>query len=461
MKKRAIRICAAAAALFAFAVLFAFADESNSVTIKGDGVTREMTYTMEDLQKLTEGVYSAAYSSENNWPNEKISYAKGVTLEYLLQQAGVKSDASLIRVTSSDGYYKTFTYDQLTADDKYSFTAGGTQKVKTILAYQRSSESMGTLQSCNPVLTMGQHTKGEQTYPWFVQDVAEIEVMTEEPETWSAVTFTKKITANGVEVTPVHEALNSVKIYYTTDGSAPSQSSNLYNVSATYYQPDLNKPILVTKNTEIKAIAVGPGKTDSPAASVSVVFSDDSFLDLDGYEWAQSAIEELAAKKVINGMGNGRFAPEGQLTRAQFAKMVVLALGYEPAVGYQARFSDIKAGEWYTPYVLKAAELGLIDGYTDGTFRPSQTLKKEEMVKIAACAAAKAGEIDRADLSVLDSSSATSSWAKKYVAFAEEKGILEHGHVALIKNGKLVFAGTNTANRAEAASVIAQMQKAI
>jgi len=58
-----------------------------------------------------------------------------------------------------------------------------------------------------------------------------------------------------------------VKIYYTTDSSTPDVNSTMYNVSATYYQPQLNVPITINQTTTIKAIAIGPGKTDSDVAT--------------------------------------------------------------------------------------------------------------------------------------------------------------------------------------------------
>ena len=457
--KRGMRIGVIIALFLLSMAAFAFADDGSTITIKGDGVSHEVTYTMPQLQAMSQEIYSAAYSATNNWPNEKTVYAKGVTLDYLLQQAGIKENATLIKVTSSDGYYKTFTREQLLSDDKYSYI-GDTKKVKTVIAFQRGESGFSKMSACDPVLIMGQHVKGEQTYPWFVQDTAEIEVTTAAAEQWSGITFSRKVTASGVAVTPVFEPLNAVKIYYTTDGTTPTMNSKVYNISATYYQPQLNVPILVSKNTTIKAIAIGPGKTDSPVASIRIRFDDGSFLDLDGYEWAQAAIEDLAAKKIINGMGNGRFAPEGNLTRAQFAKMVVLALGYEPSTVYQKKFSDVQSGAWYTGYVLKAAELGLINGYTNGTFCPDKTLNKQEMIKIVACAVANNEVIEQADLHVLDPASTTDAWAKKYVAYAEQKGMLEHGHVATVSGNKIMFRGTATALRAEAACVISAMQNA-
>ena len=109
---------------------------------------------------------------------------------------------------------------------------------------------------------------------------------TAEPEEWEEVTFKKIPGPDGVTVTPMHPKMDSVKIYYTLDGTNPTVHSNVYNISATYYQPQLNKPILLTEDAEIRAVAVGAGKYDSPVSSTAVAFGSARFTDMDDYAWA-------------------------------------------------------------------------------------------------------------------------------------------------------------------------------
>jgi hypothetical protein len=71
----------------------------------------------------------------------------------------------------------------------------------------------------------------------------------------------------GTEIVLSHPEQDLVKIYYTLDGSIPDANSLLYNPSATYFQPDLSKPIPVNKPVTIKAIAVGFGKHDSQVST--------------------------------------------------------------------------------------------------------------------------------------------------------------------------------------------------
>ncbi|GAB1476107.1 hypothetical protein MASR2M70_09390 [Bacillota bacterium] len=444
--------------------VFAAEEAGETLTIKGDGVEKERTFSRQELEAMAEAIVRYEYSSANNFPTEKNFYRKGVTLDHILKTAGIKDDARQIKFTSSDGYSKTFTKDELLAETRYCYKEGGDKTaVPSIIAFSDSSKGFDSLSPIELCLTLGQRVKGEQNNPWFVKYLKTIEVINAEPGQWPEVSFTKSMGPEGVTVKPGHPSMDSVKIYYTLDGTNPTINSRVYNVSATYYQPGLNKAILMTKDGEIRARAIGPGKKDGPVSSAAITFGGTSFSDISDYPWAKLAIESLAEKKIINGMGNGKFAPEQSLTRAQFATIMVLAMGethYEPGTGASAgkqAFSDVKPSDWHYGYVKKAAEKGWIKGYTDGSFRPNSPLSREEMITIAVQAA------DGPDLSnteaenILEAFSKTSllsPWAELNIAKAEKMGILEHGHFVLDTGGKLAFDAKRQASRAEAAVTV-------
>lgn len=435
-----------------------------SLTIKGDGVSTELTFTRDTLEKMAESLIQGEYSSTNNFPTNKSFYRKGVSLEDLLNKAGIKDSAKQLKFISSDGYTKTFTVEELLTQARYCFKEDGSKaEVANIIAFSDSSKGFDSLSPIELCLTIGQRVKGEQNNPWFVKYLKTIEVINAEPEQWAEVSFIKSMGPEGVTVKPEHPNIDSVKIYYTLDGTNPTINSQVYNVSATYYQPGLNKAILITKDGEIRAMAIGPGRKDSSVSSTAVTFGGVSFTDISNYPWAKLAIESLTEKKIISGMGKGRFAPEQSLTRAQFATMMVLAMGetpYEPGTGAtsgQPSFNDVKPSDWHYGYVRRAAEKGWIKGYTDGSFRPERTLSREEMITIAVQA------VDGPDLSNtelanilegFDETSHISPWAELYVAKAEKMGILEHGHLVLDTGGKSSFDAKRRASRAEAAVTV-------
>lgn len=463
MKKQLSIIVVTACVMLMFMVMNAFALDGNpeTLTIKGDGVSNELTFTRAELEAMTTATSQNTYSVTNNFPTDKVLYRKGIPLVYLLEKAGIKDTARQLKFTSSDGYARTFTCQELLNDARYYFATDGSKlKVPAIIALYDSSKGFKFMSDTEMVLTMGQRVKAEQNNPWLVKYLQTIEVSTTTPDQWPQVIFNQSPGKNGVTVELKHSNYDAVKIYYTTDGTNPTINSNVYNVSASYYQPQLNKPIVVTKNTEIRAIAIGAGKSDSQIASITVDVIAPAFKDLDDYPWARAAIEDLSGKSIISGTGDSQFAPGNPLTRSQFAKMIVLAMGESPGTAVKTPFSDIKAADWYYGYVEKAAELGLINGYPDGTFRPDQVLSRQEMLTILVQAMgekAAAGSVSADLLAPFANETRISDWARGYVAYAEHLGLLEHGHMIVEVNGGLAIDANGQTVRAEAAMAVYRM----
>jgi hypothetical protein len=99
----------------------------------------------------------------------------------------------------------------------------------------------------------------------------------------------------------------------------------------------------------------------------------------------QSAVEELSALGIIAGYEDGTFKPENSITRAELAKVVVIATGNESAAklmnDVKPSFKDVKANAWYTGYINVASAKGFIQGF-NGNYRPSDSVKFEEVVAI-------------------------------------------------------------------------------
>ena len=96
-----------------------------------------------------------------------------------------------------------------------------------------------------------------------------------------------------------------------------------------------------------------------------------AFSDIAGHP-NQVAIETLVAMDIVNGMGDGTFAPEATMTRAQFCTMVVKALELVPLASNA--FSDVPAGQWYSGYVGAASANGIVNGVGGGKFNPNGTI---------------------------------------------------------------------------------------
>ena len=110
------------------------------------------------------------------------------------------------------------------------------------------------------------------------------------------------------------------------------------------------------------------------------ISGDVTFLDVPADAWYAQAVSRLAALGVIEGVGNGRFAPERAISRAEFTAMAMRFA--QVTGGGTCTFSDVLPGAWYYEAVAGAAELGWIDGYPDGTFRPNATISRAEVAAI-------------------------------------------------------------------------------
>ena len=94
--------------------------------------------------------------------------------------------------------------------------------------------------------------------------------------------------------------------------------------------------------------------------------------------WAKSYIELLAGKLIVDGVTDTAFEPDRNITRAEFAALVVRSLGLtaDPAA---ASFTDVRSGDWFAGVVGAAAKAGIVEGYEDGTFRPNAPITREEL----------------------------------------------------------------------------------
>ena len=150
-----------------------------------------------------------------------------------------------------------------------------------------------------------------------------------------------------------------------------------------------------------------------------------TFSDIIGHR-NQKAIESLAAKNIISGMGDGVFQPNGNMTRAQFCTITVKALGLNPT---NTMFSDVKSSDWFAGYVGTAAEMGIVNGVGGGRFDPNGTITRQEAAVMVARAAKVMGLQPAAEngaeiLLLFSDGKNVAAWAQDAVAWCYESGIL-------------------------------------
>lgn len=118
-----------------------------------------------------------------------------------------------------------------------------------------------------------------------------------------------------------------------------------------------------------------------------------NYPDVDSSASYKQAVDELSALNVINGYEDGTFQPDKLVTRAEFSKMVITALGSaelaqaEAAAGIDTQFSDVKGDHWAAGFVTAAVSNSIINGMGDGTFAPDANVTYAQAMKMLVCAA--------------------------------------------------------------------------
>ena len=102
------------------------------------------------------------------------------------------------------------------------------------------------------------------------------------------------------------------------------------------------------------------------------------FYDVSTEHWAYGYIQSLVTKTVLNGMNETTFEPDSNVTREQFAKILVSAMELlDPTA--ECDFNDVSKDDWFYPYVASAAKAGIIQGYEDGSFGVQKNITRQEM----------------------------------------------------------------------------------
>jgi hypothetical protein len=113
--------------------------------------------------------------------------------------------------------------------------------------------------------------------------------------------------------------------------------------------------------------------------------SEAGFADTEGH-WGKAYAERAAAKGLVRGVGGGKFAPDRTVTRAEFAAMLVRALGQGSLSGGKAPYADVPRSAWYYEEVAQAKALGLLEFVEGDRLLPNRTLTREEMAAMLAAA---------------------------------------------------------------------------
>lgn len=202
------------------------------------------------------------------------------------------------------------------------------------------------------------------------------------------------------------EDYNSLKKQNSSQGTGGSSSGN---GSGGYKKPVYSAGVSNIATPET-------GEKHNPVA----VYFD----DIDGVEWASTAILALADKGIINGVGDGKFKPNGNVTREEFTKILVCSMGLQNESFDKNNFVDVKENDWFYSYVNIAYENNIVNGIGEGKFGTGEPISRQDMV-VMICNAIKSngkilphGNVDFEDFTLI------SDYAKESVESLYELGVI-------------------------------------
>ncbi|WP_438448904.1 pectinesterase family protein [Gorillibacterium sp. sgz5001074] len=251
---------------------------------------------------------------------------------------------------------------------------------------------------------------------------------------------------------------------------APNGKKQEWSTFSTYVKRTLHLPKAVNPQSAAGALYNPVTKTLTPVPTVfngteatllrqgnsiyTVIEHAKTYADLSGH-WAKADVDMLASKLIVNGVSDTAFAPDQSITRAEFAALLVRALGLNE--GKAVGFSDVADDDWFSGAIGAAKQAGLVNGFDDGSFRPNAGITREEMVTMIVRALKFGGQETKGDPSLLDryaDRSSLSSWSKEAAAQALSAGIIRG-------TSETTFAPQNNATRAEAAAMLKRTLQAL
>lgn len=186
--------------------------------------------------------------------------------------------------------------------------------------------------------------------------------------------------------------------------------------------------------------------------SLPMAASAAQFSDVSSGAWYYTAVTTLADQGIVSGTGGGRYSPSSPLTRGAFVTMLaksVLTSGEVQQYQFQGGFKDVKTSHWANPYVNWAVETGVASGYEDDTFRPDNSVSRQEMAVMVRNFAQSTGrKFPSSNSSVtFKDQGQIASWALSAVQLCQRAGVINGDE----DTGK--FRPADSASRAEAASI--------
>lgn len=169
--------------------------------------------------------------------------------------------------------------------------------------------------------------------------------------------------------------------------------------------------------------------------------------DLAGH-WAESNVKYVYDNALMNGYSDGTFKPDASITRAEFSAVMARFLKLDDKASAAEKFGDVK-GHWAIGYIGALADKGIVGGVTENSFAPDDNITREQMAAILS----RAFDLKETSPEVFADNGEISDWARDYVYACRKAGYM---------NGDAVnnFSPIDNASRAEVATVIYRLHSA-
>ncbi len=182
------------------------------------------------------------------------------------------------------------------------------------------------------------------------------------------------------------------------------------------------------------------------------ISEEKKFTDVPETHWAYSYIKDLANKNIVAGKEDGSFKPSDSIKREEFSKMLAEAFLEKTKESSDGEFQDVKAGAWYEEYVYALYKNSLVSGMGEGIFGVGEVITRQDAAVMVYRCLERAGVAMQSDNAAFGDGDSIAEYAQKAVSGLAQKGIINGNEEGL-------FLPQKSLTRAEAAKILSDALK--
>ena len=247
--------------------------------------------------------------------------------------------------------------------------------------------------------------------------------------------------AEGYEIEAV-----TVKDVTGTDIEVKNDSDGKYSFTMPAKKVTVSASFKKTETTPSEP--TDPTTPDQPSPT-------EKFTDLDANGWYNDAVKYVVENNLFNGTSETTFEPNGTMTRAMFVTVLSRLEGINASQYSGSSFSDVSAGQWYSEAIQWASQNNIVGGIGDGKFDPNGSVSREQMAAImyryANYKNNNTSNVDASKFNAFSDKGSVSDWAVEAMKWATDKGIING-------MGDNTLAPQGTSTRAQVAQLFLNYQ---